>query len=983
MLPALILVHLAAGAAAPLLARGLGRRAYLVLAVVPAVTFGWLLQVGPAVLRGDTPGWSLSWIPALGVTIDLRLGFLQWAMALLVSGIGALVLAYSRWYFTDAAVARTGGLLTAFAGAMLLLVGTDDLVILYVGWELTTVFSFLLIAHDPSRRANRAAAMTALIVTTTGGLAMLVGIVALGTRAGTFSMAAVLADPPQGPVAGVAAMLVLAGALSKSALVPFHFWLPGAMAAPTPVSAYLHAATMVKAGVYLVAVMTPAFAAVGAWRPVVAVLGVTTMVVGGWRSLRQTDLKLLLAYGTVSQLGFLVLLLGIGTQAAALAGIAMTLAHALFKGALFLVVGVVDHATGTRDLTRLSGVGRRMPFVAAAAALAAASMAGLPPLLGYVAKESAYEALLALHHDLLPPLPAALLVAGVVFASAITMAYSLRFWWGAFATKPDRPDSEAHRNPAGLVTPPILLSLAGVGLAWCGAPLTAAFLPYATSVPVGEPGYLALWHGLNLPLALSAVAVVAGVALFRWRERISAAQATFPPVPGAEVWYQRSMEMVDRLAVEVTARLQRGSVAAYLSTILTTMVVLVWSSLLTAQAWPSSYRLYDTWAQAAVGVVTVGGALAAATARGRIKAALLVGVTGYGTATLFLLHGAPDLALTQILVETVSVVVLLLVLRTLPKYFTSRPLPATRWWLVLLATSVGVTVTLLIVFAAGSRAAVPVSVDYHRAAYEFGYGLNIVNVLLVDTRAWDTIGEVSVLVIAATGVASLIHLRSRVSAVDRSPIQRAGGRRGWLATAHDLAPQDKSLMFEVMTRLLFPVMIVVSVYLLLAGHNLPGGGFAGGLVGGMALLVRYLAAGRSELDHAAPYDAGKLLGAGLVVAFCSAVTPALLGGRIFQSYDVSVRVPPLESLATPWGTVELFGEVHLVSSTVFDVGVYLIVMGVLLDIGRSLGRGIDLQEADDIAPVPYAESSRALPADPRRSGIHGLRPARPRRGGAR
>ncbi len=968
MLATLIVAHLAMGVVAPVVARWWRQWTFLALAVAPAVTFGWLVAQGPAVLAGEVHVRSYTWIASLGVQLDLRLGLVQWLLALIVSGVGALVLVYSAWYFGRSMAARTGGLLSAFAGAMLLLVSTDDLVVLYVAWELTTVLSYLLIAHDPLRRANRAAAMTALIVTTTGGLAMLVGLVTLGAKAGTYSLAALLAAPPRGFVAGVAALLVLVGALSKSALVPFHFWLPGAMAAPTPVSAYLHAATMVKAGVYLVAVLAPAFADVPGWRPAVAVLGVTTMLIGGWRSLRQTDLKLLLAYGTVSQLGFLVLLVGVGTKAAALAGLAMTVAHALFKGALFLVVGVVDHATGTRDLTRLSGVARRMPYVAVAGALAAASMAGLPPLFGFVAKESAYEALLALQDSSsgaaqLAPMAAWLLIAGVVLASALTLAYSLRFWWGAFATKPGVAAATPHPNPAGLVVPPLLLAGASLALAFVGAPLTAALRPYTDTLPGRAGDGLALWHGFTAPLALSALAVVVGALLFWHRDRISAAQATFPKVDGGEIWYQRSMQLVDRLAVEVTARLQRGSVSAHVSVILTTVVVLVAVRLLPAQHWPVAYLAYDTPAQLLTGIVIVLAAVFAAGARGRIKAVLLVGVTGYGTATLFLLHGAPDLALTQMLVETVSVVIFLLVLRTLPKYFTTRPLPASRWWRGLLAVAVGATVTLLVLYAAGSRVAEPISREFHQAAYEFGYGRNIVNVLLVDTRAWDTLGELAVLVIAATGVASLIHLRSRVVGADRAAVREGRAVRGdWLASARDLAPWDKSLVIEVTTRLLFPVMLVVSVYLLLAGHNSPGGGFAGGLVGGMALLVRYLAAGRTELDHAAPYDAGKLLGAGLVVSFASAVVPALAGGRIFQSYDLYVTVPGWETVATPWGTVELLGTIHLVSSVPFDVGVYLIVMGVLLDIGRSLGRGIDEQDEVDAAPVPYAESTRAVPA---------------------
>ncbi|MBI5027885.1 MAG: Na+/H+ antiporter subunit A, partial [Actinobacteria bacterium] len=317
MLMALIAAHLGLAVCAPLLARVLGQRTFLLAALAPATAFAMLVGLGPTVLSGGVVVETLEWIPALGVALDFRIGLVQWLLSLVVTGIGAVVLAYCRWYFeADPPQARVVGLLTAFCAAMIGLVTADDLVVVYVFWEATTVFSYLLIGHDPTRRANRSAALTALIVTTTGGLAMLVGLLALGHAAGTYSLAAIVAAPPSGPVVAVAALLVLVGALSKSALVPFHFWLPGAMAAPTPISAYLHAAAMVKAGVYLVAVLAPALAASPGWRPAVWVLGALTLFLGGWRALRQDDLKLLLAYGTVSQLGLLVLLLGTGTRAA-------------------------------------------------------------------------------------------------------------------------------------------------------------------------------------------------------------------------------------------------------------------------------------------------------------------------------------------------------------------------------------------------------------------------------------------------------------------------------------------------------------------------------------------------------------------------------------------------------------------------------------------------------------------------------------------
>ena len=969
MLSAIIIAHLAVALCAQALAGRIGPRGYLVMAVVPAAAFGWLLTLAPLVSSGGYYTESFTWIERLGVGIEYRVGMLQWLLALIVTGVGALVLIYCRWYFEDGAGRRAMGVLTAFAAAMLGLVTVDDLVMLYVFWELTTVFSYLLIGYDPTRRANRSAAITALIVTTTGGLAMLVGIVSLGVLSGSFRLSAILAQPPTGAIATLAALLMLVGALSKSALVPFHFWLPGAMAAPTPISAYLHAAAMVKAGVYLVAALAPAFASVPFWRPAVALLGAVTMLVGGWRALRQNDLKLLLAYGTVSQLGFLVLLSGFGTKAAALAGIAMLVGHALFKSTLFLVVGVIDHSTGTRDLTQLTGLARSLPVVAVIGGLAAASMAGLPPMLGFIAKESALESLTYLvtysgDGTGLTPMLAVCLLAAVVAGSVLTVAYSLRWWWGAFATKPDVEAPHLHRPSLGFLLAPALLGLACLVGGFLGAPLTGLIETYAGTLEVGHESHgLALWHGVTTPLLLSLLAIALGATLFWQRAAIASVQATFPVVKGADEFYNDAIRKLDILAVEVTARTQRGSLASYTSIVLAVVVVLSGGSLLWTVHWPASVTPYDYLPQALVGVLVVSAGVLAATSRGRVRALLLVGVTGYGTALLFLIHGGPDLALTQVLVETVSLIVFVMVLRRLPKYFTNRPLNSTRWWRIVLAVLVGGSVTLLAMVAAAARVAEPVSVDYYEAAYTFGYGKNIVNVTLVDTRAWDTIGEISVLAIAATGVASLIFLRSRTPRVQAREGDQAFGARGmWLRASGALDPTSRSLIFEVVTRIMFTVMMLVSLYLLIAGHNAPGGGFAGGLVAGIALMIRYLAAGRRELDEAAPFDAGRLLGFGLALSVLSAVTPALLGGKIFQSYDLTLVIPGWETLATPWGDWTLFGEMHLVSSTVFDIGVYLIVIGVVLDLTRSLGAGIDIQSEEDRAPVPQPESTRTLPA---------------------
>ncbi len=962
----LIAVHFGVACLAPLLLRVLRGRAFFLLALPPLATAIWTALHAQTVLAGGVVTERFSWIGALGIEVSFRIGLLQWVLTLIVSGIGALVLFYCRWYFGDSdPPLRTGAVLVAFAGAMTGLVTSDDLIGLYVFWELTTVFSYLLVGHNPTFSANRRAALTALIVTTVGGLAMLTGIVLLAVRFDTYSLSGVLAGASasgvRSPLVVTATILLLVGALSKSALVPFHFWLPGAMAAPTPVSAYLHAAAMVKAGVYLVAVLAPVFAATPGWRPVTLVLGSATMIIGGWRALRQYDIKVLLAYGTVSQLGFLIVLTGLGTRAAALGGLALLISHALFKSTLFLVVGIVDHSAGTRDLRQLTGLRRSMPVVATAAVLAGASMAALPPTVGFTAKETAFEAVTYLvdggDGTAIPALPAVLLAVVLVAGSALTVAYTLRFLWGAFADKRGVPEIHAHPVAAGFAAAPVILSALCLAAGFTGHSLTDAFEPYVAAFTTGELSQgIALWHGLSLPLLMSLIALAVGAVLFWQRGFIARAQSTFPTMFESEEIYQQLMRGIDRIAVEVTARTQRGSLPVYLGSILLVVVVLPGGALLALSSWPSEVRFADTWAQLLVGVIMVAAAFLAATSRGRLRAIMLVGVTGYGVAMLFLLHGAPDLALTQVLVETVTLVIFALVVRKLPKYFTTRPLHSSRWWRLVIAIAVAVVVCLVTVVASGARIAVPVSEAFYDAAYTFGYGKNIVNVTLVDIRAWDTMGEIAVLVVAATGVASLIFIRSRYSAqptrADTGAEPSQPGRSVWLRAGETLSALHRSIVFEVVTRVLFPVMIMVSIYVLMVGHNAPGGGFAGGLIAGLALIIRYLAAGSEELDEAAPVDAGQVLGIGLILAAVSALAPAVLGGKILQSYDIALHLGPI-------------GSTHLVTSVFFDIGVYLVVVGVMLDLARSLGSGIDQHEDEDRTPTPRATLRSRAAGPPR------------------
>ncbi|MER7456044.1 Na+/H+ antiporter subunit A [Micromonospora sp. NPDC126480] len=920
----LLILHLVAALVAPSLVRRWGPRACYPLALAPAAAFGWALARTPAVAHGGAVVETYPWIRQLGLDLALRMTTLSWLMTLLVGGVGALVLVYSARYFGPGSlgVGRYAAVLVGFAGAMLLLVLADDLLLLYVGWELTTIFSYLLIGHSTERRSSRWAAAQALTVTTLGGLAMLVGFVMLGEHAGTYRWSELSAARlPDGATLVTAVLLILVGALSKSAVLPFSAWLPAAMAAPTPVSAYLHAAAMVKAGVYLIGLLAPVLAVVGPWRPVVTVAGLVTMVVAGWAALRQTDLKLLLAYGTVSQLGLLVVVVGAGTPEAALAGVAMLLAHALFKAGLFLVVGIIDHGAGTRDLRELSGLGGRAPLLATVAVLAAASMAGLPPLLGFVAKESIFAAFL----------DQPVVLAGLVAGTALTVAYSARFVWGAFGGRPGLAPTDVGRIAVPMLAPPAVL--AGVGLIAGPAAglLDGALRPYAElSGPLGS--HLALWHGLNPALALSALAVAGGAALFALRGPLAPVLARLHvPVTGNQ-GYEWVIGRFDRLAIEVTGATQRGSLPQYLGTILLAVVVVPGGSLLTTRPWQEPIALWDTPFQVVVVAVVCVAAVLAVGARRRLTAMLLVGVTGYGSALLFMLFGAPDLALTQFLVETATIAVFVLVLRRLPRRFSVRPLRRSRWVRRAIGVVAGLVAAGLAVAAGTARTAPAVSDEFPEAAVTEGYGRNVVNVTLVDIRAWDTMGELAVLVVAATGVASLVFLRGRTGPRPRRPDPSAGpeqpGQGVWLRGGSTLSERRRSLVLEVVTRLIFHTVVVFSLFLLFSGHNAPGGGFSGGLVAGLALAVRYLAGGRDELAEAAPVSAGVVLGAGLGVSVGAGVVALLVGAPVLSSTKVDLWLP-------------LIGDFYVVTSLFFDVGVYLVVVGLVLDILRSLGAEVD------------------------------------------
>ena len=720
---------------------------------------------------------------------------------------------------------------------------------------------------------------------------------------------------------------------------------------------------------YLSLRLAPALSQVEVLQVVVSAVGAATMLLGGWRALRQTDIKLLLAYGTVSQLGFLAAIGALATRDALLAGTAMLVAHAVFKAPLFMVVGIIDKKFGPRDLRVLSGVGRAVPVVAVIGILSAASMAAVPPLLGFVAKESVYTALWyggAYQRGLLVAL-----VAG----SVLTVAYSWRFVQGAFFRAPGAPRVQGARVPVLFWLPPAVVAAGSVLLAATAGPLERVLAGVPAVLPAAEThAHLLVVPHVGVPLLASAITLGLGALLAAAAKSVHSFQRALSPMTwareelqewlDAERLFRRTMRGVDALAVAVTPLFQRGSLPYTLGTMLVVMIALTLPVALTQAPLPDNLVLFHSPVELLVLPVAALAAIGAARSRRRLRAVFLISVTGYGAAVLFLVSGAPDVALTQVLVETAMTVVLVLVLRRLPLHFSRRPLrigAVGRWGI-----AIGTAVTLCgaALYAADARYLDPLGPDLVEPAYERGGGHNVVNVALVDARVWDTFGEITVLLVVATGVASLIFVTRREQGISRVRDLEAGTSiwrrhpdtplpqnvlnfdartdevagtnrwRTWLSAGLTLAPERRMVVLEVITRIAFPVMMMFSVYLLMAGHNLPGGGFAGGLVAGLALTLRYLAGGRYELTEAAPVQAGFVLGTGMAVAAAASVLPLLFGGTIFQTVTPVLHLPVL-------------GEVHLPSALLFDVGVYLVVVGVILDFLRTLGAQIDQQQEAD------------------------------------
>lgn len=749
---------------APWLHRLCGRWTGWGLALLP---LGFLIYLGAQVdeiAAGEVLRTAYAWMPTFAVGFSFRLDGLSLLFALVISGIGALILIYSGGYLAeDRYLGRFYGLLLLFMASMLGLVLADNVITLYVFWELTSISSYLLIGFEHDRESARSAALQALLVTSGGGLAMLAGLVLLGQVGGSMNLSDLAAQGTLVRDHGLylpILLLILLGAFTKSAQFPFHAWLPAAMAAPTPVSAYLHSATMVKAGVYLLARLHPVLGGTSEWFYLVTSVGTVTMLVGGYLAVLSTDLKRILAYSTISALGTMVLLIGLGDVLAIKGAIVFLLAHALYKGALFMVAGTVDHETGTRNADELGGLWRAMPVTATAATLAALSLASLGPFVSFVGKELFLEAVWeSAWRSWLAP---AGVVGGALFV-VVAAIVGFRVFFGRAHATPKPP----HEAPPSFWLGPMVLALASLVLGLFPdlisksivAPSMAAVLHW--SVPYPEQVKLALWHGINPALILSATSIVLGLLLYAAWHPLRALNRPLAPVlnHGPDWWYDRGFNGLFALAAAQTRVFQNGYLRYYLIAVVFTLIALVGYALAGHFSWQAdlvwlSIRPYE----AGLAGLIVLAALTTVLARTRVAAVIALGVVGYGVALVFLLFGAPDLAMTQFMIETLTVILFVFVLYRLPRFerFSVR---GVRVRDATIAAITGGLITVLVLAALHVPHRTPISDYFAEKSYPEAHGRNIVNVILVDFRSLDTLGEITVLGASAAGIYALLKLR--------------------------------------------------------------------------------------------------------------------------------------------------------------------------------------------------------------------------------
>jgi multicomponent Na+:H+ antiporter subunit A len=902
MIWVLLAVSLVGSCAAWPLGRRLGRSGGWVLALLPAGLFGALLRLAPTIAAGRAVTERVAWAPTLGVELTLRLDGFAYLFCLLVTGVGALVVIYAGAYLTERTAAdraRFFCLILLFMTSMLGAVLVDDLLVLFVFWELTSVLSFLLIGFDVDSPSARRSALVSLRVTAGGGLALLAAILLIGAALGSYSLSGAVARAPElarspwiAPILGG----LLVGAFTKSAQFPFHFWLPNAMQAPTPASAYLHSATMVKLGVYLLARFEPVIGAVPGARDTVIAVALATMLVGAFQALRAENYKAVLAYSTVASLGILVMLVGLDGPMATVAMVGFLLAHALYKATLFFCAGTVLHATGLTKLRHMGGLRRFMPVTAAASLLASLSMAGLPPFLGFVSKEFLFEAQIESSWDAVPMAIAVLVNAVIVGVAGVV---TLR----PFFMNRDRVREVRHREVPGLLVGPVVLALLGLVISlepdWFDRtlvrPAVAAVYGRPVAVEVG------LWHGVTPMLLLSLTVLGIGALLFVYWVPIHQRLRAETPLDRYQVehGYDAVLRRIDAAGASVAARVQRADLRGHLGAIMAAAAAFVLWGLIAARAAPRLPTGPDLrLGPAAVALVGLAGAVAAARARSLLAAMIGTGLVGLVTALVFLLNGAPDLALTQFAVESLVVVLLTAALLALPLAAPPTRTPGAQRRDALLATALSALVFAALLDMGAAPQRTEVSEFFGAQSYVAAFGRNVVNVILVDFRGFDTLGETTVIALTAAIAWSLLGPRRPREA-------------RFLA-----ASRPAAFVLRMITPWFFRLFLALSVVVLLRGHNEIGGGFVGGLTAALAFAVVTLAQGVSGARAKLRWHPLALAGGGLLLAVASGLPGLVAHGDYLRHL---------------WIEVSLFGvPVKQGTTLLFDLGVYLAVLGAVL-----------------------------------------------------
>ncbi|SDF83256.1 monovalent cation/H+ antiporter subunit A [Sulfitobacter delicatus] len=937
------------GALLPGLMNSAGRQACAgVTFMVSLVALVGLLTHLPAVLAGELVTARVDWIPALGLNLTLMLDGLGFFFACLILGIGLLIIAYARSYLSrDDHMGEFFTYLLLFQGAMVGIVLSDNVLILLIFWELTSLSSFLLIGYWKHLPEGRQGARMALTVTGMGGLAMIGGMLLLGQIVGSYDLSVILENRDliqASPLYLPALILILLGCFTKSAQFPFHFWLPHAMAAPTPVSAYLHSATMVKAGIFLMARMWPVLSGTPEWFVIVTTAGLITMVLGAVIALFKHDLKALLAFSTVSHLGLITMLLGTGTAFGALAAVFHILNHATFKAALFMSAGIVDHAVHTRDIRRLGGLRHLMPVTFVIATLAALSMAGIPLLNGFLSKEMMLEETL---HTTLFDMP--WLVPGLAtFGALFSAAYSFRLIGHTFLGKErdDYPD-HPHDPKPGLWLPPALLIIPVVviGLApFLAEPfvklVTASVLGGAAEMP---SAHFKIWHGFGPALYMSIIAVVGGLvllALFTPLLRVWDAS----PRPEAKRIFDRVIAGAVGLSQAVSLRLHNGAFSRYAAIMAVTVVAVGY------YAWATGTVGAATRAMQPTNAVQIAGWLMLVAAacglvflhRNRLLSLILIGIVGLIVSAGFVFFSAPDLAMTQLTVEVVTIILLLLALNFLPNHTPIESTVLRRSRDVVISVVAGLATMALSYHYLLRDTVAPSISEFHLAnSYKGGGGTNVVNVILVDFRGFDTYGEIIVLGIAALLIYALTEtllsgpVRARL--LNRKPDQpRAGGRH--------------PMMMVVMTRVIMPVVLLVGFYIFLRGHNEPGGGFIAGLIVSIAVVMQYMASGFAWASARLRYPYHGIIGTGVLIAGLTGIGSWFFNKPFLTSDFTYVRIPP-------------FYKFELATAALFDLGVFLAVVGAVmltLESFSRLARRAHVPEADHPMDIdPSREDTKA------------------------